>query len=86
MPEVHIGFFQPKTIEMAATRSKLKIANFGFQGGSTNIYKFKILKSLGISNRHFLLDLLPWKLIARIADRRFQLTKFPILIKEKNEE
>lgn len=86
VPEVHICFFEPKTIEIAAKTLKLEILKCGFQSGSTSIYKFKILKSLGFRNRHFILDMLPWKLIAKIADKKFQLTQFPILIKEKNEE
>jgi SAM-dependent methyltransferase len=78
LPEVHISFFEPRTLELA-----LKLAGFqpeyrGFVPGFENIIRFKILKALRSRRRFFGERWLPWRLLTRLTDTRLKITDHPI--------
>jgi len=78
VPEVHISFFEPKTMELALTKAGFTPEFRGYLPGYTEIIRFKILKNLGLKDISTMEKMLPWHLLSRLADLRFQVTAHPI--------
>jgi SAM-dependent methyltransferase len=78
VPELHISFFEPRTLECALEKSGLRPERRPLGPGFDEILKFKVLKNLRIHKRSVLTDALPERLIAAIADRRVHLSEHPI--------
>lgn len=76
-PEVHVSFYEPGTLARCLAMTGFLPKEFVSPGGFTDIIKFKILKALGMKNRNRLIDSLPWKMIARLADARYEVSKHP---------
>ncbi len=52
--------------------------NFNYMPeGFIEIIKYKVLKTLGIRNRSWLIDILPWKLLAYVVNKRYQVDGHP---------
>jgi SAM-dependent methyltransferase len=77
-PEIHISFFEPKTLEFALSQAGFAPAPSPAAGGWNEILKFKVLKNLRMQRRTLLTDLLPAAPIAAIADRHVRLRDHPI--------
>lgn len=76
-PDVHISFYEPETLELCMTESGLlpkRIDNFDLY---SDIIKFKILKNIGLKNKKLLIDALPWKIISKMVDLRYQVSAQP---------
>jgi SAM-dependent methyltransferase len=77
-PEIHISFFEPRTLEhalrLAGFRPEVRALGPGFEA----ILKFKVLKNLRIRHRSALTDAFPGGLLGRIADRRTRLSEHPV--------
>jgi SAM-dependent methyltransferase len=78
VPEVHISFFEPETLRRALAESGFRPEFRGYLPGYTDIIRFKILKNLHMFRRAAWHNCVPWELVARIADFRFQVTAHPI--------
>jgi SAM-dependent methyltransferase len=81
-PEVHVGFFEPRTLRALLEKESFSIAPqipVGFYAG---LFQYKILKVLGIKNRNPIFSWLPWKLLARLLNRRFGIADIPVGIME----
>jgi SAM-dependent methyltransferase len=78
LPEIHISFFEPRTLECAMTAAGFRAAHPSLGPGFDEIMKFKILKNLRIRRRSRLTDLLPSRLIGPTADRMVKLSKHPV--------
>lgn len=78
IPELHISLFEPRTLVEAFKRAQLKSDFKGFLPGYTDIIRFKVLKTLGIRKISFATEILPWPLLSRLADWRFQVTGHPV--------
>jgi SAM-dependent methyltransferase len=78
LPEIHISFFEPRTLELALTRASFRPERLPLGHGFDEVLKFKALKNLRIRRRSALTDLLPARLIAPLADRVARLSEHPV--------
>lgn len=77
-PEIHVSFFEPRTLERALSLAGFRPERRGFLPGFEKIIRFKILKRLGLRRDRRLYDALPWSLISRVVDARLAVTAHPI--------
>jgi SAM-dependent methyltransferase len=77
-PEVHISFYEPRTLRQALIETEFEPEFTGYLPGFTNIIRFKALKSLGVRRRAAWERLLPWSVLARLTDSRLHVTAHPI--------
>jgi SAM-dependent methyltransferase len=78
VPEVHISFFEPRTLEIAMTRAGFHPDHPSLGPGFNDVLKFKLLKSLHVRRRSLLTDVIPAGLIGPVANRRTRLREHPI--------
>jgi 2-polyprenyl-3-methyl-5-hydroxy-6-metoxy-1,4-benzoquinol methylase len=78
VPEIHVSFFEPQTLEYAMREAGLTPECADLDGGFDEIMKFKVLKNLRIRRRNRLTDLIPAAPLAAAADRRVRLSDHPI--------
>lgn len=78
IPEIHVSFFEPLTLEHALRAAAFRTGRVPFRGGFEQILKFKVLKNLGLRQRSRLTDLLPSRPLALLADRRVRLSDHPL--------
>lgn len=78
IPEIHVSFFEPRTLAhaLAATGFRPQTPRFG--PGQADIIRFKILKNLGVRTRSRWEAALPWAAIARAANRRHGVSAHPV--------
>ncbi len=69
IPEIHISFFEPLTLERAMTLARLRPQRLGRPPGFNDILKFKVLKNLGVRRRSRLTDAIPSTPLALAGDR-----------------
>jgi SAM-dependent methyltransferase len=77
-PDIHVAYFEPRTLSEAFRRVGLEPVSAGFLPGHDDIIRYKILRTLGGSTRNRLERLLPWRLVSRVVDRRYRLSEQPI--------
>ncbi len=77
-PEIHISFFEPRTLERALTDAGFRPERRPLGPGFEEVLKFKVLKNLHIRRRSLLTDALPSRLIGPLADRMARLSEHPI--------
>jgi SAM-dependent methyltransferase len=78
IPEVHLSFFEPDTLAYALRLSGLQPEFKGFLPGFVDIIRFKILKNLWVHRASLWEQLLPWGVLARLANLRLQISAHPI--------
>jgi SAM-dependent methyltransferase len=78
IPEIHVSFFEPRTLRLALEKAGLRPDEPGFGPGWTDIVRFKVLKNLRRRSISPLDRFVPWPLVARLLDRRLQLAAHPI--------
>src|SRR5262249_15253268 len=78
IPEIHVSFFEPRTLEHAMRESGFRPANADLDGGFDDILKFKVLKNLKIRRRNLVTDFLPAAPLAAAAERRVRLREHPV--------
>jgi SAM-dependent methyltransferase len=78
VPDIHVSFFEPRTLERALEMTGFRPERRGFVPGFEKIIRFKILKALRMRRRHRALDLLPWRSLARLVDTRLGVSAHPI--------
>lgn len=78
MPEIHISFFEPETMRQALASTGFRVEFRGYVPGFMDIIRFKILKNLRIRNRAVWERVLPWPLLSRLADARFEISAHPV--------
>jgi SAM-dependent methyltransferase len=77
IPEIHISFFEPRTLDRALRLAEFRPEQRGLGPGFNEVLKFKVLKNLRARHRSFLTDALPSRVLA-LADRRTHLRDHPI--------
>lgn len=77
-PEIHISYFEPRTLATAFERAGFRPAVAECGKGFSEIMKFKVLKNLRVRRRSIVTDLLPARPIAALADRPTRLSRMPI--------
>jgi SAM-dependent methyltransferase len=78
MPDVHISFFEPKTLGLALEKAGFEPATPGYGAGWDKIIRFKVLKTLGFKRTNLAEKVLPWPVLARVVDRRLGVTAHPV--------
>jgi SAM-dependent methyltransferase len=78
IPEIHVSFFEPHTLERALAETGFTPGRMPATRGFDDILKFKVLKNLKIRRRTRLTDLVPARPVAALADRRVRLRAHPI--------
>jgi 2-polyprenyl-3-methyl-5-hydroxy-6-metoxy-1,4-benzoquinol methylase len=78
VPEIHVSFFEPRTLEYAMREAGFTPEHAELDGGFDQIMKFKVLKNLRIRRRNALTDLIPATPLAAAADRKVRLSDHPI--------
>ena len=69
-PDVHVTYFEPRTLVEVYRRAGLESHAAGFLPGHADIIRYKVLKTMGIRNRNVLERMVPWRLVSRVVDRR----------------
>jgi SAM-dependent methyltransferase len=78
VPEIHISFFEPRTLERAMIDAGFR-ADFRSLGeGLDDILTYKVMKNLKVRRRSALTDALPRRPIGAIADRLERLSEHPV--------
>jgi SAM-dependent methyltransferase len=77
-PDIHVGYFEPPTVEVAFRRVGLEPSFPGFVPGFTDLIHYKVLKNFGVKRRHWAERCVPWPLVARAVDRRYRVSAHPV--------
>jgi SAM-dependent methyltransferase len=77
-PEIHVSFFEPRTLRLLLEKTGFQAAFPGFLPGHENIIKFKLLKNFRQRRQAAWFRLMPWKMAARFCDSRLNITALPI--------
>lgn len=78
LPDVHVSYFEPRTLRAAYRRVGLEPVDAGFLPGYENIIRYKVLKTLRVRRQNVFEKLVPWRLASRIVDRRHRVTALPL--------
>jgi SAM-dependent methyltransferase len=78
VPEIHISFFEPRTLESAMMEAGFRAEFRSLGHGFNDILTFKVLKNLKVRRRSAVTDALPRRLIGTIADRVERLSEHPV--------
>ncbi len=78
LPDVHVSYFEPRTLSEAYRRVGLEPVPTGYLPGHDDIIRYKILKTVGGSSRNLRERLVPWRFASRVADRRYRVSEQPI--------
>jgi SAM-dependent methyltransferase len=77
-PEIHVSYFTARALALALRQSGFEPFSSRGIPGWTDIIRFKILKNLRIKEVHPLEKLLPWRMLAHLADARYGVSSMPI--------
>jgi SAM-dependent methyltransferase len=77
-PEIHISFFEPRTLERALAAASFRPERRSLGSGFDEVLKFKVLKNLRVRCRSWFTDALPSSLIGPTADRITKLGEHPV--------
>jgi SAM-dependent methyltransferase len=77
IPEIHVSFFEPSTLEAALTRAGFRPEYQVRPRGYADMIRFKTLKNVGIHKRGLLERAIPWKIVSYFADLHYQVTYHP---------
>jgi len=78
IPEIHISFFEPRTLVRALSSSGFRADAMPSGAGFDDVLKFKVLKNLGIRRRNAMTDRIPARPVAAAADWKTRLSRHPI--------
>lgn len=78
LPEVHISFFEPSTLERALSAAGFRPERRRLGRGFDEVMKFKVLKNLHVRRRSPLIDVLPASIIGQTADHVVKLSAHPV--------
>jgi SAM-dependent methyltransferase len=77
VPDVHVSYFEPSVLAFALVRAGFEPFTPGFQPGTDDIIRYKVLKQLRVRRRNVVERVLPWHLVGRVVDRRYRITAMP---------
>jgi 2-polyprenyl-3-methyl-5-hydroxy-6-metoxy-1,4-benzoquinol methylase len=78
VPEIHISFYEPETLETALKMTGFSTKRCGFVNGFCDIIRYKVLKNLGFRKCSLIEKLLPWQLLTRIVDSKYAVSAQPV--------
>lgn len=77
-PEIHISLFQPRTMVYALKSCGFKVEEGYFIPGLENLIRYKVLKALNLKDMNMAERCLPWKALAHLVDKKYQISAYPI--------
>jgi SAM-dependent methyltransferase len=77
-PEVHVSYFSPRALTLALEQSGFAPTCPGRIPGWNDIIRFKILKKLRRSKVALWQHVLPWWLLAPLADAKYGVSRHPV--------
>lgn len=77
-PDIHVAYFEPRTLREAYLRVGLEPLVAGFLPGHEDIIRYKVLRTLGGRSRNPLERMVPWGVASRVIDRRYRLSEQPL--------
>jgi SAM-dependent methyltransferase len=77
-PDIHVAYFEPRTLTEAYRRVGLEPLAAGFLPGHEDIIRYKVLRTLGGTSCNFFERLVPWRVASRVVDRRYKLSEQPL--------
>ncbi|MSU22435.1 MAG: class I SAM-dependent methyltransferase [Opitutus sp.] len=77
-PEIHVSYFTARALSDALRQSGFEPFPRGIMPGWDDIVRFKILKKLRVRDANPWQRLLPWTLLARLADKKYGLSAHPL--------
>ena len=78
IPEIHISFFEPRTLTLALGQAGFRPERISRGRGFNEILKYKVLKNLGMKRRTPLTAVVPARPVAAVADRYAALSQLPV--------
>ena len=78
LPEIHISFYEPRTLEYAFQKTGFRSEFHDFTPGFEDIIRFKMLKTAGARRISPLERYVPWRQLSKMADKRTGVTRHPI--------
>jgi hypothetical protein len=78
LPEIHVSFFEPRTIALAMSAAGLRAEKLDLGPGFDQVLKFKVLKGLRLRRRSPVTDILPARALAPLAERIAHLSEHPV--------
>jgi SAM-dependent methyltransferase len=79
-PEIHIGYFNPRSISVALENAGFSIRPAGWLPGFEKIIRFKMLKTLGFKGSSSVFNLMPWSIVAKVVDMKYRMSDMPMAI------
>jgi SAM-dependent methyltransferase len=76
-PDVHVSYFEPRTLAEVYRRAGLEPFYPGFAPGHSDVIRYKVLKTLRVKSRGLPERAVPWALASRAVDRRHRVTAQP---------
>jgi SAM-dependent methyltransferase len=80
-PEIHISLYEPETMRRGLVQAGFDVSWPGYLRGYSSVYRHKILKNLSFRRRCMFSGLLPWRLVGRLVDWKWGLSRFPVGLK-----
>ncbi len=77
VPEIHVSFFEPRTLQRALEQTGFRTTFPGFLPGHESIIQFKLLKNLRRRRAAGWFKFAPWRTAAKFCDARLQITALP---------
>lgn len=77
-PDIHVAYFEPRTLTEAYGRAGLEPITAGFLPGHEDIIRYKVLRTLHGTKRNPVERLVPWSVAGRAIDRRYKLSEQPL--------
>jgi SAM-dependent methyltransferase len=77
-PDIHVAYFEPRTLSEAYRRVGLEPWSAGFLPGHDDIVRYKVLRTLHGRSRNPVERLIPWRAASRAIDRRVRLSEQPL--------
>jgi SAM-dependent methyltransferase len=78
LPEIHVSFYEPRTLEHALQKTGFRSEFHGFTPGFEDIVRFKILKTAGVRRVSPLEKYLPWGPLSKLADKKTGVSRHPV--------
>lgn len=80
IPEIHIGYFNPKSISLALEKAGFMVQPARYIRGYDKIIHFKILKTMGFKSDLSIFRLVPWSVVSKIVDAKYRISDMPMAL------
>ena len=76
-PDIHIAYFEPRTLDALYRRCGLEPYDAGFVPGLDDVIRYKVLKTMGLRSQHAFERVVPWSVASHVVDRRHKVSAQP---------